>query len=534
MKKMITLSILFSLLFIFIQYGNSQTTQPSDFEPTVFEGSTEVDSIYSPALEGNLLGVPSNQPVKVYLPPSYENFPNNRYPVVFILHNHTNNYNVFFENHNIVEKLDRLISQKTISPMIIATPNAETKYGGSCYTNTYVSGNWEDYIINDVFQYIENSYFVLDQPESRGLAGFCSAGYGTMNIAMKHPSKLGSIGTIGAVHLDLNWYLNGFEKDWIIEAAGINEYRPEDPWYIPAMYAWAEAFAPDSTALPILGRLPYTADSVIIDSAWQEWMEHDLLTMLEIYKDSLLKLNTIQMYVGNKDNLTLQANDTFHQALLDNGIDHGYETYIGEHNPEPVIEALLIYFSESLVSVVPTVRSLSEYSLLVGDTLVLKSDMNGILYIVPDTVYPAIDSIIKYPLTAVDVTADEEIDFNLSEFEPGNYLVYAVSNENMVSNIPAEFSIIPGTTSISFPKKDQSSTTSVEVFPIPARENITLLIDTQYPYEITITALNGQQTQLESFRKSKCQIDLSSFEKGVYFITIRSKDFVTTKKIIKL
>jgi len=30
------------------------------------------------------------------------------------------------------------------------------------------------------------------------------------------------------------------------------------------------------------------------------------------------------------------------------------------------------------------------------------------------------------------------------------------------------------------------------------------------------------------------QIDLSSFKKGVYFITIRSKEYVTTEKIIKL
>jgi hypothetical protein len=29
-------------------------------------------------------------------------------------------------------------------------------------------------------------------------------------------------------------------------------------------------------------------------------------------------------------------------------------------------------------------------------------------------------------------------------------------------------------------------------------------------------------------------LDLSSFQKGVYLITIRSKDFVTKRKIIKL
>jgi hypothetical protein len=30
------------------------------------------------------------------------------------------------------------------------------------------------------------------------------------------------------------------------------------------------------------------------------------------------------------------------------------------------------------------------------------------------------------------------------------------------------------------------------------------------------------------------QLDLSSLQKGVYLITIRSKEFATTKKIIKL
>ena len=30
------------------------------------------------------------------------------------------------------------------------------------------------------------------------------------------------------------------------------------------------------------------------------------------------------------------------------------------------------------------------------------------------------------------------------------------------------------------------------------------------------------------------QLDLSSFQKGVYFITIRSNDFVRTRKIIKI
>ena len=47
----------------------------------------------------------------------------------------------------------------------------------------------------------------------------------------------------------------------------------------------------------------------------------------------------------------------------------------------------------------------------------------------------------------------------------------------------------------------------------------------------------GKEVQLmftKIMEGSSHQIDLSSFQKGVYIISIRSKDFVTTEKIIKI
>ena len=61
------LSILISLYLLFSIEGNSQTEQFPDYEPTVHKGSTVVEQVYSPGLEGNLLGDPSIQPVKIYL-----------------------------------------------------------------------------------------------------------------------------------------------------------------------------------------------------------------------------------------------------------------------------------------------------------------------------------------------------------------------------------------------------------------------------------------------------------------------------------
>ena len=55
MKKLFAITSVFIVTFFLYIKGYSQTTQFSEFEPSVFEGSTVVDKVYSPALEGNLL-----------------------------------------------------------------------------------------------------------------------------------------------------------------------------------------------------------------------------------------------------------------------------------------------------------------------------------------------------------------------------------------------------------------------------------------------------------------------------------------------
>jgi N-acetylneuraminic acid mutarotase len=72
------------------------------------------------------------------------------------------------------------------------------------------------------------------------------------------------------------------------------------------------------------------------------------------------------------------------------------------------------------------------------------------------------------------------------------------------------------------------------VFPNPASD--LLAIETEHPgkHTIEITSLNGQLIYSTKMEEPTFQLDLSSFQKGVYFITVRSRGQVWTKKIIKL
>lgn len=81
---------------------------------------------------------------------------------------------------------------------------------------------------------------------------------------------------------------------------------------------------------------------------------------------------------------------------------------------------------------------------------------------------------------------------------------------------------------------EELNQSGLSIYPNPVMDILT--IETIIPGElsISITSLNGQIIESRNSAGSTHQIDLSSFQRGVYFIIVRSKNNVTTEKIIKL
>jgi S-formylglutathione hydrolase FrmB len=163
----------------------------ADHPPGAPKGELVHDRLASKALHGNLLHTPTERSDLVYLPPSYKTSPERRYPTLYLLHGITSNNTDFTggadKRINIASELDRRIGNGTLREMILVLPDARTDLGDAFYTNSPVTGNWEDLTVRELVAHADATYRTLARPEARGIAGHSMGGYAAVKLAMKHP-----------------------------------------------------------------------------------------------------------------------------------------------------------------------------------------------------------------------------------------------------------------------------------------------------------------------------------------------------------
>ena len=453
--------IFYFVLFISTSFALCQMADqkkvPSEPQPCTdpfsVNGKTEVVQVLSPGLENNLLGDSPNRSVSVYLPPGYESSPANRYPVIYFLHSYTANHTSFFGGTSVpgldfTTILDKIYNSSAAPPVILVSPNSHNKFRGSFYTNSFVTGAWEDFITEDVIQYVEANYRTLSSRESRGIAGHSMGGYGTIKLAMRHPDIFSAAYMQSAAALDLYQYTFGrfAEENNSLEEALNGENFDDLTMYAQTLVAMAAAYAPDSTASPFPGQLPVDTSGTLIDSVWQQWLQHDPSTMIRFYKDNLMQYSAIQFDCGTSDQFYFyDHNESFSDSLDHHGIAHVFESYAGGHNsnPQRIETRLLPFFFENLAHEVPGIIRKSAWNLDSSDSLVIEMDLDGTIYIVPDSTGTVLDSILEKQVISRTATSDSDVVIHLSEIEYGEYVAYGVDQSNSGISLPVPFAVVP-------------------------------------------------------------------------------------------
>jgi S-formylglutathione hydrolase FrmB len=299
----------------------------------------------------------------IYLPPSYASS-DRVYPVIYLLHGFGGNERSLVDEVGeqlAILLIDGLTDTGLLKEMIIVMPDGRNKYGGSFYLNSELTGNYEDYIADDLVNYIDSKYRTIRDRDGRAIAGASMGGYGSIALAMKHPETFSAVASLSPPL--------GFD---IISEAMIPEVIKENPdgmsgpWpdaeqYTSYLYALSAALSPNLDNPPFFVDLPFEyPSSEIIEPVRQRWLKADPLTMLSVYSASLMEMNGIYIDVGDEDLAGFKAAaDAFHQELMSMGIEHKYHVYQGDHYANAVGRAIsaLTFLSDLLPAAPSIVRS---------------------------------------------------------------------------------------------------------------------------------------------------------------------------------
>lgn len=324
---------------------------PSDSSPS--KGSYERIKVHGRSLEGNLEGDSPDRFVSVYLPPGYNSHPNQRYPVVYLLHGFTDSDDKWFGlvKHfvSVPEVAGRAMSSGASKEMIIVMPNAYTALEGSFYGKSVTTGDWEDYVVSELVRYIDSHYRTIANRASRGLAGHSMGGYGTVRLGMRHPEVFSSFYALSSCCLDSGTGAPPQVTAAVIEGIRTAEQVRAAPFGLKAQFALAAAFSPDPLNAPLFLDLP-VKDGAPQPTVLARWAANSPIAMLDQYADNLRHLKAIAFDVGMQDNL-ISGSRQLDARLQTYKIPHTFETYEGTHTShvaDRIETKVLPFFSAQL------------------------------------------------------------------------------------------------------------------------------------------------------------------------------------------
>lgn len=303
--------------------------------------------VESIALAGNRLGDPTSRLVDVYVPHGHDGA---GLPLLVDLVGYTAGgpAHTAWKNfgENVPERLDRLIGDGAMSPVVVAFPDCFTRMGGNQYVNSSVMGNWEDFLITEMLPSVEGR-FSCGGTGRRGVFGKSSGGFGALVHAMRHPDVWAAAASHSGDAGFENLYLPEFPNVLRALAKSDNSIQK---WFeafeaklkldgkdtlLLMVLAQAASFDPDPEPETFLGlRLPVTLDTCeLIADRWANWLAWDPAQMVKTHAKDIGRLKAFFLDCGTEDQYNiLYGTRRVNRALEQAGIAHRYEEFPDNHS----------------------------------------------------------------------------------------------------------------------------------------------------------------------------------------------------------
>lgn len=321
-------------------------------------------NISAPSLSENLIGQLPKHDIWVYLPKAYT-ASSTPLPVIYYLPGFGD-----FTMLDVSIPNDMNTVYNSLSPAILVVIHGVNRYGGSFFADSFVTGNWSQFIVKDVVNYMDSNYRTIPHSRARGIAGHSMGGFGVVNLAMRHPEVFGSAFAVAPGLMGSNGLkeLQIFDTDQHIKAfiaamAPIKDLAPAAA--LSAMdakmefhfdIAYGMTFAPSS--VPPYFEYPYTLvnNTLVRDEAiWAKWESGfgNVHNEVQEFKGNFAMLRNIGIDCGSSDyyQWIVRGCAYFDSELTAAGIPHVYTTHPGDHQTQlrsRVLTQMLPFFSQHL------------------------------------------------------------------------------------------------------------------------------------------------------------------------------------------
>lgn len=316
-------------------------------------GQVVIRAIDSKVLRGNRPCDPTRRAIPVYLPPSYDNSPQRRYPTIYMLNGYSGTGMTYLNlqcwTPNLPARVDRLIEGGHMKEAIIVMADGMTRYGGSQYIDSPATGRYQTFLADETVAYIDASFRTIPQREARGLIGKSSGGYGALVTAMQRsdvfsaaachsgdmyfeyvfPPSIPKAASTVMKHGSLAAWLDHFERQ---------PKKRSEEFDTICTVAMASCYSPsldDGDGFGFL--LPFDPKTgAYRDDVFRRWLDFDPVRLLERHADALRGLRLLFVDVGDQDEFNLHLGARILHARMEAlDITHRYEEFHDGHRDVP-------------------------------------------------------------------------------------------------------------------------------------------------------------------------------------------------------
>lgn len=346
--------IILSVIPVLLLTGSYASAQVQTEAPQVVPGApkarVEAIKVHSREIEGNLLKTPADREVFVVLPPSYDRERSRRYPVVYALHGYSISADQWMKEIHLPQTAEGAFATGT-REMIIVLPSSKNVHNGAFYSNSVTTGNFENFIADELIDYIDAHYRTLAKPESRGLVGHSMGGYGASRIGVRRAERYGALYLMSPC-CQAPSGARGLTGEQVRQLGVLAspEAAGNLPFALRGTLALASAWSPNPAKPPLFVDLPVDEAGKERPEILAKWVANAPLAFLDQYVSRIRKYHAVALDVGDKDGLVDETR-RMHESLLAQGVASTLEIYSGDHTSRVAFriqENVLPFFGRNL------------------------------------------------------------------------------------------------------------------------------------------------------------------------------------------